>query len=442
MQPARARLGLAVAIAVLLSLGAGLALKGTCSTRPWQGDWQYAHYCYSDIVPLFDGKDLREDRLPYVDVANEYPVLTGAFMAGVAALTDGMPGYVWMTFVLLTLVGAAASLGMWRLRLDPPRILAWALAPPLLIHGLTNWDLIAVALAVWGCVAWRAGHPFTAALLFGLGGSAKLYPAFFLPFLLVAAWRLQPLMAPTQVTFGGPIRARLRAVLAPLALSGRPDARRVVLGGLVGFGLPNLLVAAFAWENWRGIWLFHARRTPDFETPWAATLQPLGEWLAPGAMTPETWRAVAGLVGFALMLAALALLGRKTWGMAGRRLDPLAAGGLLTLTFLLVTKVYSPQYTLWALPILLLLNARAGPLLLFLAADAATFLVRYQLLSNVEPGGHAEWDLWSRLAVNVRWLALAWCTGGIAMQLGLARPVRLPRLLRLRRGRQRPTPTA
>ncbi len=419
-------LGLTVAGLAVVALGAGYAWKDVCSHRPWDGpgpddvDWQYRAYCYSDILPLWypgvmevDGNDvashdLQHDKIQYLETFNEYPVLTGYFMTGIAAVTTGLLPYIQVTFVLLSLAGALATFALWRLRMTPARTIAWVAAPPLVIHGLTNWDLLAVALAACGWWAWRSGRPFGAAVLLGLGGAAKLYPAFFLPFLFFAAWQT-----------GG------RRATAP-----------IVLGGFLGLGLPNLITAAFAWDNWKGMWMFQARRAPDFETPWASAVRPFADWLGLGWDSEEGWMLAAGWIGAIAMLGCLIWLGRRVWRHG---LDPLVGGGVTTLVFLLVNKVYSPQYTLWAFPILLLFGARWLPMCLFIAADAANFFVRYQLISNGPSGWHTdEWENWSRLAVGLRWIFLAWATCSILVRHGL---VTNPWARRAATSQQRPQPS-
>lgn len=398
---------LAVAVILLggFALGAGYVLHDTCSYTPWDDNWQYEHYCYSDVLPLWFGHHLNEGAVPFLDGPKyddtmEYPVLTAGFMWGAARLAHhtleplGVPplqAYMELSFALLTLAGALSIWAMWHLRPDPARLFAWILSPALLIHGLVNWDFLAVAAALSGWLAWRRDRPFLAALLFGLGGAAKLYPAFFLPFLLVAM----------------------------LQRRDAPGAGRVVLGGTLGFGVPNLVFAIPAFGPWMDMWRFQANREPDFETPWQSALQPFLRWAFDLVYDAGFWITFASLVGLIVMATALAWLALRV----GRgRLDPLVAGTILTMVFLLVNKVYSPQYTLWALPLLLLVEARWTPLLLFVAADTANFLVRYPLLAS--PPGSDEWDRWSALAVNLRWLFLLWCTWGVVRRHVFVRPMR------------------
>lgn len=368
------------------------AWKNECTVNGWDDHFQYRHYCYSDVLPMYWAHHLDRGDIPYVEEPNEYPVLTGFFMYGAAAVTPDLASYMLLSFALLLLAAAAATWCLWRL-LPTQAVLAWLLVPAILVHGLTNWDLLAVAFACGGWHEWRKGRPLPSAALFGLGGAAKLYPAFFLPFLL--AWALR--------------RRDTRA------------AAKVAAGAALGFGVPNLAVAVAAPDNWLETWLFHARRSPDFETPWEAFLRHYGQVLWPGYDWGHDWTRLAGLVGLAAMAAATAWL---VWRIWRRGLDPLVAGGIVSLVFLLVNKVYSPQYTLWAVPLLLLLGAAWRPFALFAAADAVNFFVRYNLFTpppDQADGWNDAWSDWSRLAVNWRWVFLAWALWTVLVRHNLMR---------------------
>lgn len=370
-----------LALCAALGLGAAFALKAPCTDRPWDDRYQYQHYCYSDLVPLYFGKHLDTDTTQYVHQENEYPVLTGLYMGLVARLTTGLHAYMQLSFLGLLVAAALATVALYRMGLPPRRIAAWCLLPPLVLHGLTNWDLIAVALSLWGWHAWTRQQPFAAALLFGLGGAAKLYPAFFLPFLLLDCWR------------------RLD----------RPSAWRVAGGSVTGFVLPNAAVAALSPAGWLATYTFHARRPPDFETLYESFLHPYLEPLLPGMDWGAPWTALVGGASTLMFLGAVAWLSLRVYR---KGLDPLMAGTLLTLVFLLTNRVYAPQYTLWVLPLLLYLRVDRRLLLAWVAADTLVFLVRYQLFTPV-PGGagwNYAWQDWSRLAIDVRWIALALIT--------------------------------
>jgi uncharacterized membrane protein len=370
------RWALVITLAATVMLLGGFAHKNVCATTPWQNQFQYKALCYSDIMALYWVRGLHNDTVPYAEALNEYPVLTGAVQYLTAALSDGARSFWLLNAFLLLIAGFATVVAVAKTAPDPRRALAFAASPALLIHGMTNWDLIAVAFAAWGWWQWRDGWPFGAALLFGLGGAAKLYPAFFLPF--IGLWCLS--------------RRDFKALKAAVA------------GGTLGFVVPNAVVYHFAPQGWLDIWRFHNDRGIDFESAWA---------VAGLESTPNVH--LVSLATLGIMVAALAILGALIWR---QRMGPLEAGGLLVLLFLLANRVYSPQYTLWALPILVVMGARWLPLLGYLAADLGVFVARYGLFTTPEGAPENSYDeAWRPLHVSfvgLRWVFLAWATWALA----------------------------
>lgn len=368
-------------LAVSAALVAGFALKAPCADGQWEDYEQYRLYCYSDILPLFFVHDLDDDQIPYVESEDrpfEYPVGTGFVAYLTARLTTGVAAFYLLNAIILTIAGYAATIAIWRSGAGWPHVMWWAASPSLVIHAFTNWDLLAVACAAAGWFEWRNRKDFRAALWFGLGGALKLYPAFFLPFLF----------------------------LAPLARRDGESAGRVAAGGFLGLGLPNLLVMWWDFEGWLATWRFHAERLPS-ETPWS-----LLQWRG---MEPAGATAIVAVLLLAAAVALSVLIVR-------RRVNPLAAGGAFTVAFLLINRVYSPQYTLWVLPIFVLLGVPWGRLAAFTAADVAVFLTRYRAFIPPDPATNPyafddQWVPWWEASVAIRWLALAWITVWIGRRL-------------------------
>ena len=171
-----------------LALALAWVQKSPCQTGAWPHGLQYTHFCYSDVIPLFYTEQLDTGATPYADHAVEYPVLTGAFM-GVSAwlarrydslaadglLPAGTPvqTYFTVTAVLLGLcmlavtwsTAALAGRRIW----DAAMV---ALSPLVVVHAFTNWDLLAVALAGVGLLAWQRRRPGLAGVFLGLGTAA------------------------------------------------------------------------------------------------------------------------------------------------------------------------------------------------------------------------------------------------------------------------------
>jgi uncharacterized membrane protein len=186
----------------------GYAQKAPCrDTRNWTKEYQYTRMCYSDVVALYGQEGLSGGKLPYVDYPTEYPPIIGGameFAASFASLaapshpvyanahgTTTVVGYTmdnraaafYDVTALLFLVAAVVSVLCTALTAGTTRI--WdaalvALAPSMVLHLLTNWDILAVAFAAGGLLAWSRRAPRLAGILFGLGAATKFYPLLFL----------------------------------------------------------------------------------------------------------------------------------------------------------------------------------------------------------------------------------------------------------------------
>jgi uncharacterized membrane protein len=187
----------------------GYAEKAPCQdTRNWTNSFQYKALCYSDVVALYGAEELDRGSRPFLDYPVEYPVLIGAAMQGAAevahlapAREDGgqdlaVAAFADGTAVLLVLAAGVVVFCTARTAGRRPQdALLVALAPSLLLHAFTNWDLLAVAFASAAMLAWARRAPTLAGLLLGLGAATKLYPILFLVplgLLCLRAGKLRP----------------------------------------------------------------------------------------------------------------------------------------------------------------------------------------------------------------------------------------------------------
>jgi uncharacterized membrane protein len=320
-----------------LSLLASVALRAPCVGADWSTGVQYRTFCYSDVLALYEQRGLADGKIPYLDERFEYPVLIGAFAAA-----TGLPapnGGAAFALSILGLGGLAlvTAAGLWRIA--GSRALVFAAAPTLVLYGLVNWDLIAVALATLATAAFLRRRDAAAGVLLGLGAAAKLYPALLvLPF----AWQ------------------RWRD-------GDRRDATRLVVAGVGAWVLVNAPVMLLAPHGWSYFFRFNAARGADWGSVWATVCD-------------------AGVVGLcartatvnAVSTAAFALGAIGIW-IAWRRLDlaPWTSAFALVVVFLLTNKVYSPQYSLWVLPWIVVLAVDLRWFAAFEAADAAVFVAHF-----------------------------------------------------------------
>ncbi|WP_198597929.1 glycosyltransferase family 87 protein [Blastococcus atacamensis] len=375
-----------------LALAVAWVKQAPCADGDWTGSVQYTHFCYSDTIPLFGLHGLDDGALPYLDSDVEYPVLTGGFMATAAALAglyDRAAGassllpsvpvvqsYYVVTCLLLTVCALAVVRAVLALAGRRPWDAAMiGLSPLLVVHAFTNWDLFAVALATLGMWAWARDRPVLAGVLLGLGVAAKLYPAFLLGALFLLCLR------------SGLLRVWLRTTVA-------------AVGVWVAVNAP---VAWLAPENWGRFFRLNSVRPADPDSLWYLALHLTDDRILDGPLAEgQTPVALNALVAVAL-LAGVAAVGWLTLSAPVRpRVAQIAF--LLVAVFLLTNKVWSPQYSLWLLPLAVLARPGWRSLLLWQATEALLWVPR--LLWYLGPDSRGVDVEWFHLAVVLRDLAV------------------------------------
>lgn len=344
-----------------ITMQLGWRLKARCHVRPWD-DYQWREHCYSDVQALYRTRGVADGTWPYVETFNEYPPLTGLFMHVMGELSSSKEGYLLVSALALGLVALAVTWLLAEHLGRDRRILYWAAAPALAVYAFYNWDLLAVAPAVGALLAFRKGHMGLAGALLGLGASAKLFPAFLAPALGMWILREDGGLKARGWRFGLGFAAVAAAIHVPLFL--------------LNFDLTL--------EAYR----FQARRLPNFETIYYSLAhlgrEWRGDWLWLDHLDDKPYSDLLSLGPFALSLAF------SGWAAWTRRLDPVAAACVPVFVFLAVNKVFSVQYVLWALPLLMLTGASRTHKVLVVVADLAVFvtLSNYFALWNVTQDGH------------------------------------------------------
>jgi len=330
-----------VLAASALFLAAGYALKAQCLAG--FGGREYSHLCYNDIQPLYGIRGVAENVFPYVNGglagselvngAIEYPVLTGLFMWASGLLVTSDSSYLSLSALLLGPFGLLTSWLLWRMA--GLRALLWAAAPAIVLYAFHNWDLLAVAAATSGFYLWWRGRPGWAAVAFGIGGALKMYPLMFLgPLALELAWRKE--------LFG---------------------AARVALTGAGTWFAINLPFMVAGFDGWYATYGFHSQRTANFDSIWYLAWP---EWSA-----TRTNVVSSGL----LVVSFLLILGFSALRARGSDSYPfLQTCAALLAAFLLFNKVHSPQYTLWLLPLFVVLRVHIGWWIAYSIADLAVYV--------------------------------------------------------------------
>jgi uncharacterized membrane protein len=357
----------------------GALHKAPCARTDWGDGRQYRLACYTDIVPLFGTEQLAGGRLPYLDPCrpaegncDEYPVLTMYFMRVAGWVSDDDPSrFFWVNAVLLAIGAAVTAVCLYLL--DARRALWFALAPSLALQAFVNWDLFAVALTAGATLAFFRRRDGWAGVLLGLGTAAKLYPVFLLvPF---AAERLRERQPDRAILLWWSGAATWLAVNLPFAAAGLPGW----------------------WEFFRS----NGARPADWDSLWYIGCRQLPACAPTGAVNLLSFMAFVGIVATIWVMKRRREPGFPRWQIA----FPAVA------VFLLLGKVYSPQFSLWLLPWFALVAPDLRRFIAFEVADVAVFLTRFSFFGELTGlGGLPQWVF--ETAVVVRAVVLAWCVAG------------------------------
>ncbi|MFK3982560.1 glycosyltransferase family 87 protein [Micromonospora sp. NPDC050397] len=349
-----------------LTLALHWVQKSPCQDGAWQNNIQYTRLCYTDVLALYYAEGLNEGKVPYQDHPVEYPVVTGYFMGAlglpVHALGESRPGLnqgMWFynlnALVLSALAVATVAMLLSLRRRRPWDAALFALSPALLVTATVNWDLLAIGLAAFGLYAWAKRRPVAAGILLGLAGAAKLFPLFILGPILVLALRAN----------------RLRQALVTTG---------VAVATVVAVNLP---VAILYRESWNRFFELNSERPIDWGTLWYIGRYLDGKWASgtPGDQGPFQWLSnhvdpTLNYLTYALFI--LACVGVAVLAAVAPRRPRLAQLAFLVVAaFLIFSKVWSQQYTLWLLPLLVLARPRWGAFLAWQLAEVCYFVAFY-----------------------------------------------------------------
>jgi Glycosyltransferase family 87 len=339
--------------------------KAACRAGAWNtAIGQYQAHCYTDIYPLYFTEGLRAGQVPYLDHPVEYPVIMGAAMQAVAwAVRPISNPYVQgreffdLTAVLLSLFTVAAVLATAYLA-GPSRrwtALLVALSPALILAAFINWDLIAMSLATLGMAAWASRRHVLAGLLLGLAVATKFYPVFFLGPLFLLCLRA----------------GRLRAFATTAGWA------------LTAWLAVNLPVAIVAPTGWARFYQLNATRGPDWGSVWY--FFQTEHWPVVGSLS------LSALNALSLLLFGLACVLIAGLALATPRRPRVPQLFFLTIAaFLIVNKVWSPQYVIWLTPLVVLARPRLGGYLIWQAAEIAYFFGIWAYLITIVTGAATD----------------------------------------------------
>ena len=348
-----------------LTLALSWVQKSPCQDGDWQKNVQYTRFCYTDVLALYYAEGLNEGKVPYKDHPVEYPVVTGYFMGAlglpVHALGEKYPQinqgkwfYNANALVLSALAVASVAMILALRRRRPWDAAIFALSPIVLVTATVNWDFLAIGLAVFGLYAWARRWPVAAGLLLGLGGAAKLWPLFILGPLFVLA-----------------LRARRM-----------PQFWTATATAVAAWLIVNIPFAVLYRDSWMRFFDLNRERPIDWGTSWYIGRYLDTKWNTgvAGDQGPFQWLSdhVPVLNNVSYGLTGLACLGVAALCLLAPRKPRLAQLAFLVVAaFLIFSKVWSQQYVLWLLPLIVLARPRWGAIIAWTVAEIGYFAAFY-----------------------------------------------------------------
>ena len=366
------------------SLTLGYLQKGQCvrtgrgQSGPfidWSGHRQYTSACYNDTISLYHSHRLDELVFPYLNSWTssdgserfmEYPVLSGVFQwlnaviarflynllqpLGIAGVPEASVYFAVNCFFLAIAWMIAVAI-MVRLTGNRPwDTLVMAASPLVIVHAFTNFDLLSVLPAVAAIALWAHRRPALAGAAIGLGISVKLWPAFIGGAIILLCLRERSWMA----------------------------MARMLSGMFITLAVVNLPVYLLAPEGWGEFFRLNSQRGWEGSTVYAVLAHITGnrDWDGNSPSAAVAGVGTLNLITFFLLVACLVALAWLVIFEAPRTPRLTQVAFLALLAFMITNKVWSPQYSIWLVPLLVLALPRWRLVFGWTALEAVYWYVR------------------------------------------------------------------
>jgi uncharacterized membrane protein len=298
----------------LLATLLGVFKFSSCEGNGWATPAQYIHACYSDIPALYGERDLDKDQWSYSSTTDavEYPVLTGTVMWVFALATPAgeneIRNYYRINIAFLAALFILIAVIVYRIR--PEFAYLTTLAPAAIGSLYINWDLWAI-ISMMLSIYWFDRKKYKhSAVAIGISISTKFLPVFLLLPIVLILWR----------------RNEVKELIRYIAIA------------VLTFAAINLPVLLTTPEGWLRFYELNFDRSQDWGSLWYA-LSSLGVNLG-----NTNFFAILALFVSVLFVSLLIFSTKNVLTLADVSFIVLAL-------VMIASKVYSPQYILWLVPL-------------------------------------------------------------------------------------------
>jgi Glycosyltransferase family 87 len=395
---------------------AATAVAATCvGIGLFTGSWTLLHHGFLAKHQIIDtpvyqsyGQALTDGQVPYRDFRPEYPPAALPTFVIPAAGHPSEKAYKqrfgWLMLACGLAMVVLMALALWYLDASPARYfgaLAFAGLAPLALGSvvLTRFDLWPAAITAGALAALLAGSLRLGAGVIGLGFAAKLYPGLLLPLALAYAWKRRGRRE--ALVCGGVFLAVAAVLFIPfLALSPSGLIDSVTHQGSRPLQIESLGSAV----------LLAAHR-----------LFGIGLKMSSSSGSQNLSGTSADALAIMLsLLQGIAVIAIWAWFARGpmTRERLVRASAAAVCAFIALSKVLSPQFMIWLIPLVPLVRGRRGLL--------ASGLFGAALLLTQGWFPRRYWDLALHFTATPTWLVLARDLALVALLLVLTlpRPVR------------------
>jgi uncharacterized membrane protein len=298
----------------LLATLLGVFKFSSCEGNGWATPAQYIHACYSDIPALYGERDLDKDQWSYSSTTDavEYPVLTGTVMWIFALATPAgeneIRNYYRINIAFLAALFILIAVIVYRIR--PEFAYLATLAPAAIGSLYINWDLWAI-ISMMLSIYWFDRKKYKhSAVAIGVSISTKFLPVFLLLPIVLILWR----------------RNEVKELIRYIAIA------------VLTFAAINLPVLLTTPEGWLRFYELNFDRGQDWGSLWYA-LSSLGVNLG-----NTNFFAILALFVSVLFVSLLIFSTKNVLTLSDVSFIVLAL-------VMIASKVYSPQYILWLVPL-------------------------------------------------------------------------------------------